>query len=238
MHKFEMIYLDLKNKIKQGVYPIQSFLPSETDLAKHYKVSRETIRKAQTNLIKDGYLHKQKGKGAVVLDYEQFSLPVSGLTSYQELTKNQSSKHITQVILFETISVPDNLIGLYDLAEDEKFIHLVRTRSVNQQVLIVDEDYIRCKYVQSIPVKEAEQSLYRYFEQELKLDIAYAVKEFFAEKANSFCQDYMDISTKDYVITVKSHVFLKDTNFFQMTLSRHLIDRFQFKEIAYRRHSI
>ena len=238
MHKFEKIYQDLKEKILSGTYPIKSLLPSENQLANQHNVSRETIRRAQNQLIREGLILKHKGKGALVLDYQQFSLPITGLTSYKELTSQQNIKSQTKVLRLDQISTPDFLIGLYDIQQDEKFFHLVRTRSVDGSVLIIDEDYLRCKYVPELNKQAAKESLYNYFENILKLEISYAAKEFYPEIASELDQEQMQISDNSYVITVSSHVFLKDSSFFQYTQSRHRMDKFYFKEIAHRRRQL
>ncbi|MBG9981297.1 trehalose operon repressor [Facklamia sp. DSM 111018] len=235
MHKFEQIYHDLKNKIKNGYYPIGSLIPSEPDLAIYYHVSRETVRKAQKRLIDEGFIHKQKGKGAIVLDYEQFSLPISGLVSYKELIHDQNLNSHSHIILNQTTDVPKELIGLYDINDDEKFIHLIRARQIDSEILIIDEEYIRTKYVNEIPSDKALSSIYQYFEEELHLEIGYAIKEFYADLSNELDRQWMNISETDYIMMVASHVFLADTSFFQLTKSRHRIDKFRFKEIAHRR---
>ena len=58
MNKFEYIYLDIENKIKENIYPVGSLLPGETSLATEYNVSRETIRKAQRMLSDNGFIFK------------------------------------------------------------------------------------------------------------------------------------------------------------------------------------
>lgn len=238
MHKFEKIYYDLREKIKKNDYPIGSLLPSEPDLALAYDVSRETIRKAQKRLINDGLIHKQQGKGAIVLDHESFSLPISGLVSYNELAREKGLNSKTVIIKNELTTTPLALKGLYNLKDDDPFIHLVRARVIDDEVLIIDEDYILQRRVEKIPAAIAKKSIYHYFEEEIGLVISYALKEFYADLANDLDQEWMNIHPNDYVMNVSSHVFLEDTSFFQLTNSRHRIDKFYFAEIAHRRHNI
>ena len=89
MNKFEKIYLDIEHKIKSGQYPIGQLIPTEHELAEMYGVSRETIRKAQKLLLENGFIHKKQGRGSVVLDFNRFSFPITGLVSYKELQREQ-----------------------------------------------------------------------------------------------------------------------------------------------------
>lgn len=234
MNKFQKVYLDMEKKIKDGTYPIGELLPSEHELANLYDVSRETVRKAQKMLLENGFIQKKQGRGSVVLDFHRFSLPISGLVSYRELQMDQGFESVTQIYKNDIVSTPENLKGLFDIEDDEKFIHLIRTRSIEGEVMIVDEDYIRCKYVAMIPHSSAIRSIYQYFEEELGLVISYANKRGVTEKANELVRDLMKLSPMDYVIKVTSEVFLEDTSFFQYTHSYHRLEKFSFSEFSRR----
>ncbi|MCW6676114.1 trehalose operon repressor [Aerococcaceae bacterium NML180378] len=235
MNKFEKIYLDIEHKIKTGHYPIGKLIPTEHELAKMYDVSRETIRKAQKLLLENGFIHKKQGRGSIVLDFTRFSFPITGLVSYKELQKEQNIESETVLIKNEIVPAPEFLIGQSGVTEDEKFIHLIRTRNIQGEVMIVDEDYIRCSIVSHIPDEAALNSIYEYFEKDLKLEISYATKDIIAEKASELELSLMKLTPMDYVIKVKSHVFLEDTQFFQYTVSLHRLEKFRFSEFARRK---
>lgn len=232
MNKFEKIYLDIERKIKANIYPIGTLLPGENTLAQEYDVSRETIRKAQRMLLDSGYIFKKQGHGSIVLDYRRFALPISGLVSYKELNEENNLSSETKVIKNEIITVPDFILQDVSINPKETFIHLIRTRSIDNEVVIIDEDYIRTSIVSNIPNEVAEDSIYQYFEEELGLDIGFASKEFMAERAGELAMELLQLKASDYTMTVRSQVFLKDTTFFQYTISHHLIDRFRFQEFA------
>lgn len=56
----------LKNDIATGVYPIHGRIPSEQELCDTYEVSRVTVRKALSDLVRDGLLIRHQGKGTFV----------------------------------------------------------------------------------------------------------------------------------------------------------------------------
>lgn len=235
MNKFEKVYLDIKNKIEQGVYPIGHLIPTEHELANMYNVSRETIRKAQRLLLENGFIQKKQGRGSTVLDFKRFSFPISGLVSYKELQNEQNIQSETKVIKNELVPAPQFLIGQFGITADEKFIYLVRTRSIQGEVMIIDEDYIRCKVVESIPNRVAKDSIYSYFEDKLNLKIDYATKEVAAEIVGQIDLKLMKLTPMDYVINVRSQVFLEDTTFFQYSISHHRLEKFRFSEFARRK---
>lgn len=63
---YEQIEQDIKNKIIEGSLKIGDKLDSQNMLAKRYDVSLITIKKALSNLIKEGILFSRIGKGTYV----------------------------------------------------------------------------------------------------------------------------------------------------------------------------
>ena len=50
MNKYEKVYYDIKDKIKNGIIKSGDFLKKEDDLAKDYNFSKLTVRKALSML--------------------------------------------------------------------------------------------------------------------------------------------------------------------------------------------
>ena len=61
--KYEFIYQDLKKKIESNEFPYQDLLPSENTLIQVYTCSRNTVRRAISKLVTDGYVQTLQGKG-------------------------------------------------------------------------------------------------------------------------------------------------------------------------------
>ncbi len=67
----------LKEQIDTGLYGSGERLPSEFDLGKLFGVSRTTIRHAVANLIHQGIVTTQQGKGIFVCDRQKISFSMS-----------------------------------------------------------------------------------------------------------------------------------------------------------------
>ncbi len=63
---YRQLIQQLKNGIASGVYPVHGRIPSEQELCDTYQVSRVTVRKALSDLVKDGLLIRHQGKGTFV----------------------------------------------------------------------------------------------------------------------------------------------------------------------------
>jgi len=64
--KYKGIHSYLKKKIQQGDFQIGEYLPSENELCRNFSITRTTARKALDELVKDGYIERQHGKGSCV----------------------------------------------------------------------------------------------------------------------------------------------------------------------------
>ena len=66
------LYKQLKERIEEqianNVFPKSERIPSENELMQLFHVSRITVRKAIAELVSDGVLVKERGKGTYVCD--------------------------------------------------------------------------------------------------------------------------------------------------------------------------
>lgn len=237
MKKYQEIYNDLKEKIRTNVYPAETSLPTEQQLQEIYDVSRDTVRKALAILTERGLIQKVQGRGSLVLKQELLNFPVSGLTSYQELSEALHLHSKTEVIDLELITVNSNLAQLTGFEPFSKVWKVVRTRSIDGKVSVVDTDYLSADIVPTMNRAIARNSIYEYLENILHLDIAYAQKEITVEPTSWEERELMQ-SQDDYLVLIKSRVYLGDTQQFQYTESKHKIDKFRFVDFARRKRSL
>ncbi|HFI0702152.1 TPA: trehalose operon repressor [Streptococcus suis] len=237
MKKYQEIYNDLKEKIRTNIYPAERSLPTEQQLQEMYGVSRDTVRKALAMLTEGGLIQKVQGRGSMVLKQEILNFPVSGLTSYQELTASLQLSSQTEVISLDMLTVNSSLASLTGFEPFSKVWKVVRTRSIDGKISVVDTDYLAVELVPDLTIEIAEKSIYEYLEGQLGLDIAYAQKEITVEPTSREERDLMQ-SQDDYLVLIKSRVYLGDTRQFQYTESKHRIDKFRFVDFARRKHSL
>ena len=237
MKKYQEIFNDLQEKILNGSYLAGVLLPTEKELQDQYQVSRDTVRKALRLLTEKGLIQKVQGRGSQVLKQELLNFPVSGLTSYKELVDSLGPNSQTRVISLDLMTVDEQTALQTGFPEGSQVWKLLRTRSIDGIVSVLDLDYLAKDCVPNLTQEIAQTSIYAYLEEELGLDISYAQKEITIQASTERERLLMD-NQDDYLVLIRSRVYLGDTRQFQYTESRHKIDKFQFVDFARRKHSL
>lgn len=93
----------IKDSIINGIYPLGSLLPTETELEEKFDVSKITIRKAIELLENEGYVDKRRGKGTTVISNNIFNKLSNG-QSFSSILNHQGyqlAKENTQFVYLD-----------------------------------------------------------------------------------------------------------------------------------------
>lgn len=234
MKKYLVIYHDLLSGIQTKKYQSGKLLPSNQQLVMRYQVSRETVRKAMQLLADEGYIQTIRGKGSLVLSTKRYSFPVSSIKSYKEIVKENGLDSKNKIVKVEKhVLVPENLL----FGSPKIYAELiVRERIVNGIPTILDYDYVNEEIAKDIPLDEAQNSLFNYFEKNLGLTIDYAVKHLTVEHAEYEDCNQLGIEQTTPIVVVRSETHLTDSRILSYTESRHRADKFSSIEFARRHH--
>lgn len=232
--KTDLIAQDIASKIKHGQFKEGEYLPSENQLTTLYGTSRETIRKALSQLDSLGLIQKIKGKGSIVLNFDKYAFPISGVTSFTELNKSLGMEAVTKVLALEKREdLPELFKKNFPEQDKQAGFYVERLRLIDGEPEVLDCDYLFNPPVDKLPMEVAENSIYEYLENQLGLDISYATKTITVEKISSDCQEKLKTPDSTAVL-VASRNFLADTSLFQLTLSFHNPSKFKFVDFARR----
>ena len=235
--KFEEIYKDLKNHVRQGDYLYSELLPSENTLIGIYDCSRNTIRRAIAGLVEDGYVQTIHGKGVQVIyqPSEKTNFTVGGIESFKETAARNKMSYRTDVVCFETIIVDEALSRESSFPVGSEVLHICRVRSVDNQPLILDINYFLKSAVPGLTEEIAGKSIYAYLEQELKMQIVTSKRKMTVEKATPQDRELISMDSYNCLAVVTSNTFNSDGVMFEYTQSRHQPEYFTFHDTATRK---
>lgn len=143
---YRRVYYDLKNTIRDGLYPVGAFLPTEPELEKHYAVSRITIRKAISLLAAEGYVKAIQGKGTVVLPVST-TQKLNSISSITETLKSQGFTVTTQGAYAELVPAPAKVAMELQIKEGESIYCLQRVQCADNVPCALMTNYIKANLV-------------------------------------------------------------------------------------------
>jgi len=132
----------LKGKIETGEWAVDSQIPTEDELCRLYEVSKATVRLAVAELVRNGYLLKQQGRGTFVCK-RVIPEGLSMLTSFRELMIEAKVVFTTKVLAQTVLMPTDDLDLKLDIPEDSHVIYIKRLRYVEDEPVLLQESYIQ-----------------------------------------------------------------------------------------------
>jgi len=233
--KYVTIYKEWKEKIESGQIAEGERLPTESSLMESYQVSRDTVRKSLNLLEQNGYIQRGRGRASLVMPKQRYTFPLSEIASFQEVNKLSYAHAETEVVNLDILQDSHKIKKIFQQSVNGEVYELIRVRRMKDEAVILDKDYFVRDVVPRLPLNECKVSVYRYLEEELGLQISYAVKEITVQKANTEDYELLDMGDYNMVVVVKSHTYLENNTLFQCTESRHRPDKFRFVDLAKRK---
>ncbi|MGN0293327.1 MAG: trehalose operon repressor [Lachnospiraceae bacterium] len=236
--KFELIYQDLKRKIEEQQYPYQSLLPSENTMVTIYDCSRNTIRRAISRLIEQGYVQALHGKGVRVIyqPVDQTSFTIGGIESFKESAIRNHRGYRTQVIQFTSLTADEKVSEKTGFAVGSELYYIQRVRYLDDKALILDVNMFLKDCIPGLTPEIAESSIYEYIENELHMSIVTSKRRMTVERMTEIDEKYLNLNDYNCLAVITSQTYNADGVMFEYTQSRHRPDYFCFQDTATRKH--
>lgn len=132
---------ELRGQIASGELGPLAQVPSETELADRFSVSRMTARKALDRLVGDGMLFRQPGKGTFVAPHKMSHLASQGL-SFSAAMRAQGLACRTEVLEAGLVRAPSNVARALSLTPGSQVVFLRRLRHVDGAPLAIHLSYL------------------------------------------------------------------------------------------------
>jgi len=140
---YEVIRTDILDQINSGILPPDSRLPSESELAERYGVSRMTVRQALDSLGRERVVVRKRGAGTFVSSARASSRRVNRLRPFRDEVTADPSAVTTVVLLRESTTAPADVAEALDLADGgRETIRIVRLRTVDDAPAAVQESWV------------------------------------------------------------------------------------------------
>lgn len=233
MTKYEVISNDIRKKIQNGIFTVNSRLPTEPELEEQYQVSRITVKKAIDQLVSEGLLIKRRGSGTFVKGLEEqpggLAPQSSGL--FEAIDKSRIK---SEVILFEIIPAQEMIAGKLNIQPDDFVYHIIRYRYGPENWRILDFCYMPILLIPGLKKEHLYQSVYEYIESSLGLRIQSAHRVITARRPDGYDKKYLLLKDTDPVLSIEQVGYLDSGIPFEYSIQHHIGDNYEFKTVSLR----
>ena len=242
--RYGEIYRDLKDKIETNVYPFQSFLPPELKLVKEYSCSRNTIRRAVSLLVSDGYVQTMQGKGVRCIYHpsKKHHIPIfaGDLETFREGALRRNIKYNEKVMEFYEFEADEEFSQKSDFPVGTELFYVQKLHFLNDEPSVINHSYLLKAAMPDLTKEIAENSIYIYLEEELMMNIVNGKRTCTIEKVTPLDVELLKIDTKEYncLPVFANQTFNSDGIMFEYNITRHRPDLFFFTSTAVRRTNL
>lgn len=217
----------LKKQILQGEFVIGLAIPSERELTDTFSVSRMTVRQSISNLVNEGLLYREKGRGTFVAT-PKIEQPLSGLTSFTEDMLSRGMKPSNKLISFEKMIPEMDIAYELQLSGDEEVFVVKRIRYADDKPMAIERSYLPVKLVPDLEVDKIEGSLYSFIEKDKRLTISHASQRMEAMLVKKEDAEFLEIRMPSAVLMIERISYLTNDVPIEIVRSIYRADRYKF----------
>lgn len=203
---YYQIKQNIKNAIINGTYGPGDKIPSENELADHFKVSRLTARQAILQLIQEGFLVSRRGKGTFVTAdrdlISSFNLEFSGFMDdlFYQISKSKTKwVHMAKVVATPTIREK-----LCLRADQSEVVQIKRVRYKEGKSFAYTINYLPLEYGQKISSEDLlAKPLMQILEQDHKIQFTEAFQTIEASFADQEVAEKLEVASGSPILYVE-----------------------------------
>lgn len=158
------LYKQLKEHILRdinaGLFSLGKKIPTENELSMKYDISRITVRNAIAELVKDGYLTKQQGKGTFI-NNPLINENILDDTSFTSVCLSNGLTPGSRILTVAMIDAGDFDVEQLMIPSTEKVLYIQRIRFANGSPVILEDNYFTQKFADLANENLENASIYK-----------------------------------------------------------------------------
>ncbi|WGX76657.1 GntR family transcriptional regulator [Paraclostridium bifermentans] len=217
---YKQIESHIKNLIQSKTLKQGELIPSEKQLSEEFNVTRMTVRSALNNLVKDGYITRQRGVGSIVLANKVYD-NISAVSGFTEEMENKGYKVSNILEELNVIEADEELMKKLNLTEKENVWEIKRIRLANDKKISYMETYMPVKLFPNLKKSHCEGSLYNYVEEICGYKIAISEREVSSVLANDELANLLDLTKPEALLYISQVCKLHNSDVFEYSHTYH-----------------
>ncbi len=170
----------LTEMIEKGRYGLREKLPSELALSELFRVNRNTVRQAISDLVAKGLVQKRNGVGSFVVarSTPPVKYTLQNISSFTDDMIRMGIAPKTRLIRQSVIEAPPEVAEKLILGNEKRVILTERLRLGNDVPLVIERSYLPHKEYKAILKMKVTGSLYHLLTKRFRVDLHRSVQTF------------------------------------------------------------
>lgn len=213
--------------ISAGKFDSDGRFPSESELQKRFGVSRMTIRRALSELVHEGFLIREQGRGSFVVR-PRVQDQLRRLTSFTEDMRLRGLPTESRILDFRVVH-DEEVARKMDIPEEEELVQLRRLRLVEGEAIAIQNAFVRHRFCLGILQRGlVGGSLYRTLEEGYGLKLGRALQMVEAKPADEYEARLLEMEASQPVLILERLTYLVTGEPIEYVRSSYRGDRYQF----------
>lgn len=231
---YQQVYLVIRDRILNGVYPDQSLLPGEHELADLFDVSRITAKRALNEIAAEGLCVRKKGQGSRVT-YKPSVAPlktdVQGLLDYLFQMNLESEGSVLE---FEYIPATEEIAKILKCDEGAEVQRSVRLRQVGGTPFSYLTTFVPADIGRNYKRENlASQAVLTVLEK-IGIEVARADQTITATLAGAVVAKAMDVKPGSPLLRISRIVFDRNERVVEYIVGLYRPDQYQYRTMLSR----
>lgn len=166
---YEQVKIYLEEKIISNEWAVGHRLPTEKELSKKFNVSNITVKRAIHELVNEGHLYRQSGKGTFVKRKEEKNL--SELVSLRNEEWEEAS-HPHRTLSFDKEFADSKVSNCLQIGTSDEVYKIKRVKIEEDTPVAIEYSFIPVKLVPELPSSTIENELlYNIFQNKFNIKL-------------------------------------------------------------------
>ena len=226
-------YYQLKEIIREMIEDEQlkprDLIPTERELCEYHEISRMTARKAITELVHEGILFREQGKGTYVAQ-PKVKQSVSELIGFTEEMKRKGLMVETKILNFTIKEPTKKIIKQLNLDFNDKVYEILRLRIVEGESYAIEKAWIPEKYTRDFKKEDlVGNSLYKVLQEKYDIQLSHGKQYLEPIILTAYESNLLGVREAMLGLLFERRTFTKDNIPIEFTKSIYRSDRYKFE---------
>lgn len=205
-------------------------VPSERELCETHEISRMTARKAIMDLVNEGALYREQGKGTFVAQ-PKINQQINQLKSFTQVMNEKGFSTSTKILSFQIKEATKKNKAVLEMGEDQnKVFEIIRIRMVEEVPIALETVWISLNMCPDMKREDIEGgSLYRLLMDQYAYRLDYAKQTIEPIIINEYESDLLKVDRNSLALLFRRTTYLDNGKPIEYTKAIYRSDKYKYE---------